>query len=204
AVEFVAAARSCDVRPILGAHLVQQNQRATALIAEPAGYRSLCRALSRLHFGKAATLAQVLAENAEGLHLLVDDPFLLKAPLTDAFRRRLWLEIVRPGKSEASELQLLDVGSKHRLNPVPSPAPALPPPAPAPAGHAPYRLLPALRQQVSLDQLPARLPVTPHHHLCPAEEVRERFRDMPGAVANALALAEQCRCDVLPRGLVAA
>src|SRR5262249_37898665 len=84
AVEVVAAARSCAVRPILGAHLQQTSQRATALIAEPAGYRSLCRALSRLHFGKAATLAQVLAENAEGLHLLVDDPFLLKAPLTDA------------------------------------------------------------------------------------------------------------------------
>src|SRR5262249_41189533 len=137
AVEFVAAARSCDVRPILGAHLVQQNQRATALIAEPAGYRSLCRALSRLHFGKAATLARAPAANAEALHLLVDAPFLLKAPLTDAFRRRLWLEIVRPGKSEASELQLLDVGSKHGLKPVASLAPRFP----APAGHATYRLL---------------------------------------------------------------
>src|SRR5262249_56041481 len=103
AVEFVAAARSCDVRPILGAHLVQQNQRATALIAEPAGYRSLCRALSRLHFGKAATLAQLLAENAEGLHLIVDDPFLLKAPLTDAFPSRPSLHLVRPANSPPSD-----------------------------------------------------------------------------------------------------
>src|SRR5262249_8580271 len=115
AVEFVAATRSGDVRPILGAHLVQQSQRATALIAEPAGYHSLCRALSRLHFGKDATLAQLLAENPEGLHVRVDDPFLLKPPLTDAFRRRLWLEVGRPGKSAAGDAPLLAVGGHRAL-----------------------------------------------------------------------------------------
>jgi DNA polymerase III alpha subunit len=32
--------------------------------------------------------------------------------------------------------------------------------------------------------------------------VRERFRDLPAAITNAVALAEMCRSDVLPRGLV--
>src|SRR5262245_20935256 len=122
AVEFsVAAQRHGGIRLLLGADLRQQTQRATVLVAEPSGYASLCRILSRLHAPqKAPHLATLLAEHAEGLHLLVDDPFLLKPPLTDAYRGRLWLEIVRPGKSESAEQGLILAGSKLGLKPVAS------------------------------------------------------------------------------------
>src|SRR5262249_14341330 len=106
AVEFAEAAPRYGVRPILGACLRLQTQRVTALVAEPAGGRSLCRVVGRLHLRPPPTLPALLAEHAEGLHLLVDDPFVLKPPLTDAFRGRLWLEVVRPGKTEAAELAL--------------------------------------------------------------------------------------------------
>src|SRR5262245_20860634 len=46
AVELMAAAqRPGGIRPLLGADLRQQTQRATALVAEPSGYASLCRIL---------------------------------------------------------------------------------------------------------------------------------------------------------------
>src|SRR5262245_38074948 len=47
--EFVEAARGHGVRPILGARLRGNGQKATVLVAEPAGWRSLCRLLSRSH-----------------------------------------------------------------------------------------------------------------------------------------------------------
>jgi DNA-directed DNA polymerase III PolC len=197
AVAYLEAARGSKVRPILGAHLRQQSQRATALIAEPAGWHSLCAIISRLHAQPSASLAAVLCEHAEGLHLVVDDPMLLKAPLTDVFRNRLWLEVVRPGRSEASERILLEAGSRLGCRPVASLNAYLG----AASDHAAYRLLAAVRQGVTLDQLPARLPVLPAHHLAPAEEILERFRDMPNAVANTLILADLCRSDVLPRGI---
>jgi hypothetical protein len=51
---------------------------------------------------------------------------------------------------------------------------------------ASYRLLCAVRQGQPLDQLPAKLAMTPTHHLQPIEIIRERFRDPApaGPVAN--------------------
>jgi len=45
AVEFLDAARRYGVRPILGAHLRQGQTAVSALVADPAGYANLCRAL---------------------------------------------------------------------------------------------------------------------------------------------------------------
>jgi DNA-directed DNA polymerase III PolC len=197
-VEFAEAAQRVGVRPILGAHVRLQNQRATLLIAEPSGYRSLCQILGRLHFLPSNSLAQILAGAPDGLHVLADDPFLLKPPLTDAFRGRLWLELGRPGKTESGELALLDTGHRLGLRPVATTGAFLA----APNGHSAYRLLAAVRQKVSLDQLPARLPIVSANHLASEAELRERFRDVPNALANAVTLAEMCRSDVLPRGTV--
>src|SRR5262245_51673552 len=78
AVSFVAEAKRLGVRPLLGACLRLGDQRVVALIADSAGYRGLCRILSRLHLdaaepGRAArSLADHLIENSAGLHLLLD------------------------------------------------------------------------------------------------------------------------------------
>src|SRR5437899_1781554 len=50
--------------------------RCTVLIADQTGYASLCRILSRLHLQEKPSLVDVLAENAAGLHLLIDAPEL--------------------------------------------------------------------------------------------------------------------------------
>jgi hypothetical protein len=95
----------------------------------------------------------LLAEHAEGLQLLCDDPLMLKPPLTDVFRNRLWLEIVRPGRPEASERALLEAGLRLGCKPVASLHAYLG----TPSDHATFRLLAAIRQGVPLDQLPACL-----------------------------------------------
>src|SRR5262245_39551072 len=72
AVPFLEAARKHGVRPILGVCLAHQGRRATALIAEPNGYASVCRILSRLHLQERLDLVELLCENADGLQVLVD------------------------------------------------------------------------------------------------------------------------------------
>src|SRR5262249_32641713 len=86
AAGFCEAARKLGVRALVGASLRRDRQRATVLIGEPAGYRSLCRLIIPLHCGQPAALPPLLAERAEGLHLLCDDPNLFKPPLTEAFK----------------------------------------------------------------------------------------------------------------------
>jgi DNA polymerase III alpha subunit len=199
AVEFTRAARQAGVRPLLGARLRQQGQAVTAVIAEPPGWTSLCRIISKLNARTSTPFVQLLAQHADGLHLLVDNPFILKPPLTDSYRGRLWAELVRPGPSDARELGLVEAGSRCGARPVAS----LGAHFACPSGLAAYRLLTALRQHQTLDDLPGRLPVLPAHHLAGLAEVQERFRDAPDALANAARLAEMCRGDVLPRGRVA-
>src|SRR5207244_6225337 len=164
------------------------------------------------------SLLNLLAENANGLHVLIDDldwgalecsrsretsaeVSRLRLPhsaLHEAFGDRLWLEVVRPPRSAARERALLEAGRRLGLQPVASVAAHFA----TPEGYPTFRLLTAVRQGILLDQVPARLPITPAHHLPEIERVYQRFRDLPEAIVNAEHLAEQCRSDVLPRGLV--
>jgi DNA-directed DNA polymerase III PolC len=231
AVKFVEAARKYGVRPILGACLRHERERCTVLIAEQAGYQSLCRIISRLQLGAGSgdprttgLLLNLLVENADGLHVMIDDLAMLNeisdeqnamshelsrtalhsslithhSSLLEAFDDRLWLEVVRPPRSAARERALLEAGRRLGLRPVASVAAHFA----TPEGYPTFRLLTAVRQGILLDQVPARLPITPAHHLPEIEQVYQRFRDLPEAIVNAEHLAEQCRSDVLPRGLV--
>ncbi len=196
AVPFVELACRLGVRPLLGACLRQQRTRCVALIAERAGYRNLCRILSRLHL-EQRPLTDLLPENAEGLHVLVDDAALAER-LREAFGARLWLEVTRPPRSRRQEQELLDAAERLGARLVASTAAHFT----APEEYPVYRLLTAVRQGTLLDQLPVELPLTPHHYLAGPEELRRRFRDLPQAVHNTDLLAEQLRSDVLPRDTI--
>lgn len=197
AVAFAETARRHGVRPILGACLRQERQRCVALIAEPEGYRSLCRVISRLHLQERPSLASLLAECAAGLHVLTDD-VVIADRLREAFGARLWLEVVRPGGPQPRERELLELGRRLGLRPVASVATHFA----GPEGAEVFRLITAAGRGTLLDRLPARLPITAAHHLVTPEVLHQRFRDLPEAVVNTQRLAEQCRSDVLPRGFL--
>ena len=145
----------------------------------------------------ASRLAELLNENAEGLHILVDDRPLAEQ-LREAFGPRLWLEVVRPWRSARQEQELLAWAKRLGIRPVASTAAAM-------ATPDAYRALPpvtAVRQNTLLDQLPTRLPVSPEHHLVDLPTFRQRFHDLPEAISNTDLLAEQLRSDVLPRRVI--
>lgn len=193
--EFVTACRRADIHPVLGARLVYGLKRVTVLISEPSGYRSLCRAISKLNLDGDGDLSAVLASHHEGLHLLIDDPQLFRPPLSEVFRNRMWLELVRPGASETKENALREAASRVGARPVASTAARF---ATA-AAYQRYRLLHAVKNNGVLGQQSAALAVLPGHHLATTEDLTTRFRDEPAALANAYTLAMECRGDVLPR-----
>ncbi|HZU36810.1 MAG TPA: DNA polymerase III subunit alpha, partial [Gemmataceae bacterium] len=197
-VAFVEKALRRGIRPIVGACLRQNRTGCVVLISERVGYRSLCRILSRLHLSTTpVALADLLCDNPEGLHVLAGDPVLAER-LRDAFGARLWLEIVRPPRSDKHEQDLLDAGRRLGLELVASTAAHF-----ATAEEYPtFRLITAVRQTTLLDRLPAHLPLKPQHHLVEPAELRRRFHDLPQAVRNTDVLAEQLRSDVLPREVV--
>ena len=137
-------------------------------------------------------LTALLSENNEGLHVLADDPVLAER-LREAFGARLWLEVVRPPRSAREHRELLACGRRLGLRPVASTAAHFA----VPGDYETFRLVTAVRQGTLLDQLPRRLAITPAHHLAGPDELARRFRDLPAAVRNTDALAEQLRSDVL-------
>jgi DNA-directed DNA polymerase III PolC len=200
AVPFTQAAHRHGIRPLLGACLRQQRSRCVALIGERVGYRSLCRILSALGGGTpddGRHLAELLTADPDGLHVLVDDRALADR-LRGAFAGRLWLEVVRPPRSARQERELVEFGRRHGLPLVASTAAHFA----AAADYSTFRLVTAVRQAMLLDHLPARFALTPAHHLAGPEELRRRFSDLPEAVRNTDALAEQLRGDVLPREVI--
>jgi DNA-directed DNA polymerase III PolC len=195
AVKFVDQAKAHDVRPLLGACLRLERQHCVALIADRAGYRSLCRILSRLYLQreKPPKLTDLLTDNAQGLHVLVDDAAFAER-LRDPFDKRLWVEIVRPGRSARQEQDLLVCARRLGLPLVASSAVHLATPDDYPA----FRLATAVRRGILLDQFPRQLPITPDHHLIDADTLSQRFHDLPQAIRNTEGLAGQIEEDVLP------
>ncbi|HMF12098.1 MAG TPA: PHP domain-containing protein, partial [Gemmataceae bacterium] len=204
AMAFTEEAVRRGIRPILGACLRQNRTRCVALIADQSGYRSLCRIISRLNNASAEAhgwqpvgLERLLVENAEGLHLLLDDEVLAEQ-LHDAFNSRLWIEIIRPTRSLQRERELLACAKRLDLPLVATTAAHFA----APNEYHAFRLANAVRQTMLLEQLPPRLSITPEHHLVDKETFRRRFQDLPTALRNTELLGEQLRSSVLPRAVI--
>lgn len=213
---FVEGAIARGLRPFVGACLRQGSAECVALVADRAGYHNLCRILSRLHLSQAPearahfqaidpasqeaapkSLVDLLTESAQGLHLLVDD-YGLAEPLREAFGPRLWLELARPRRSATAEQERLAWARRLGLRPIATTAAVMP----MPAAHPALAPVTAVRHNVLLDQLPASLPVSAENHLVEMSTLRRRFHDVPEAVANTDALAEQLQLGVLPRTVI--
>ena len=152
AVAFTELAYRHGIRPLLGACLRHDGVRCVVLLADPSGYRSLCRIISRLNLAEVPVrLTELLCDNAVGLHVLVDDAVLAEQ-LFATFAGRLWLEIVRPGRSQQHERELLAAGRRLGIPIVASTAAHMASPAEYPA----FRVATAVKRGIMLDQMPGR------------------------------------------------
>jgi error-prone DNA polymerase len=125
AVEFQRACEAAGVRPILGAHLVTDDEETVALATDQRGWAALCRAITRIHWEWGVTLSgakgacpdarplrsaqgdfrlsTTLAPDRDGLILLSRDPAFLERVLRLSGPRDLYAELV-PGKARHAVL----------------------------------------------------------------------------------------------------
>ena len=132
AVEFQRACEAAGVRPILGAHLVTDDEETLALAIDERGWAALCRVITWIHWegeravGRAsggrrranagstparpiaaarppARLSALLAPDRDGLVLLSRDPAFLERVLRLSGPRDLYAELV-PGKERHAVL----------------------------------------------------------------------------------------------------
>jgi DNA-directed DNA polymerase III PolC len=203
AVEFQRAAEEAGIRPILGAHLVLDDEECVALAMDDAGWGVICRAVSAVHWqgGRADRLSALLAHDRAGaLILSASVPFLER--ITAASGPRDIFAELRPGTQRHAVL-----GAARRLG--------IPPVVTNGVmfAHAEdwarHRLLVAISRNETISQvgradgrtggqeLPTACPPdrlsAPDAWLKTESELARHFPDVPDALDRAGELAERCR-----------
>jgi error-prone DNA polymerase len=221
ALEFQRACEAAGVRPILGAHLVTDDEETVALATDERGWAALCRAISAIHWaeverGKGGHLLSTqLAPDREGLVLLSRDVAFLERVAAASGTRDLCAELI-PGKERHAVL-----AAARRLG---LPAAATNAVVMAhPEDWARHRLLRAIHRNTTLSEIeggktvrrydgsPSPPTVLPSYRptafrdswLRPAADLVRLFPDCPEAVRETEAIAERCRYRI-PVGRVVA
>jgi error-prone DNA polymerase len=212
APRFHRAATAAGVRPLVGAALtLTDGTRLPLLVETRAGYRGLCRLLTRVKArapkGQArATLDDLDGETAGliGLTGGLDGPLAADVlagrrdaaraaldRLTSLFGRdRVYVELQRDGTREGERLtrRLAELAAGARLPTLATGGVRFATPAERPV----LDVLTAVRLGASLDTLGRRLLPNAERHLRPPTEMARRFADHPAAVAASVELAARC------------
>ena len=221
AVEFQRACEGAGVRPILGAHLVTDNEETVALATNERGWAALCRAITRIHWedghsearvgmprsdvrvSSRATLSRGLARDRDGLILLSSDTAFLSRILEQSGPRDLYAELT-PGK----ERHAVFAESRRLGLPAVVTAGAV---MAHPEDWSRHRLLRAIHLNTTLSALEQRAAAhDPGARLSPRDawirptaDIARAFPDCPEAVRAAIEIAERCAYHI-PIGRVVA
>ncbi len=196
-VEAHRAAAHHGLHLVLGATLTVEDHPAVVLHAEDAaGWRSLCRLITRSRAGRPKERAQLplvaIAEGAEGLQCLLRPGWTPEAaaPLADAFGERLGVVLsrdlgpddparVRRALHTAKQLGARLVASNDVLFHHPSRRPLA-------------DVLRCIRYRTTLARAGRRLLPNAERHILDARAFEHRYGAWPHAIANARWFAERC------------
>jgi error-prone DNA polymerase len=187
AVEFQRACTAWGLQPILGAHLVWQEQQAVALAIDEPGWGALCRAITHIHWqtdGPADRLSALLARDRAGLIILSRDSAFLEQMLRLSGPRDLYAEL-RPGRGRHATL-----AAARRLGlPVVATNGVV---ASSADEWNRHRLLRAIALNTTLSKLPAAEVWPQHAWLCAEADLARHFPDCPEALYAAGEIAYRC------------
>jgi error-prone DNA polymerase len=212
-IRFYDRAREMGIKPIIGAEVdVEGGYHLTLLVQDLKGYANLCHLLSEAHLAKPdsppAATKEMLARHSSGLIALSgcskgEIPSLVARGLPEEakdaaafyqsiYLKRFYIELVyhpnRDGRRSiyrllefARELCLPVVASNdvHYADME---------------EYAIHELLEAIRQIIPIEQLPN--PRTVEQYLKSPAEMAALFRDIPEALSNTVAVAEQCNLEL--------
>jgi error-prone DNA polymerase len=197
AVEFQRMAEEAGIRPILGAHLVHQDEECVALPTDDRGWAAMCRAITAIHWNSARSavsgerekpvfrLSDMLASDRNGLIVLsANVPFLERVAALSG-SSDLFAEL-RPGKERhavlatARRLGVLAVATNAVMFADPEDWPR-------------HRLLRAISLNISLSTCPSSQLSNRDAWLKPAPDIARHFPDCPDALTRTMELADRCR-----------
>src|SRR5437879_8561804 len=185
AMDFRRVTAAYGLRPVYGVALETAAEHAVLLPLDAAGWGALCRAVTARHENPSFVLRDQLSVDRTGLVVLTDDTALLDGLARESGTDNLYVELI-PGRGrEAAHAY----ARRHELPPVATNAVWFA----YPQDHARHRLLAAIARNTTLSTFPATELAPRDAWLKPAAEMARLFPDCPGALRNAVELAERCR-----------
>ena len=186
-VWFLQYAVERGLRPVAGAELRTEGERAVVLARNRDGYSAMCRLISRRRLDPAFSLSKALLEDREHLIVLSD-----RLPLLEALGRqngtgRLYVELNDP----AAEPALMDFSRRSGVPPVATNDVYLVDPADYPM----HRLLRAIDLNTCLSRIPPGELAAQDRWLKPPEEMARRYPHLSSALENTLRIAGECSTD---------
>lgn len=180
-VNFLEAARTAGIEPVIGATLEGPQTSAVILAKTEAGYEILMDLITRRHLEKDFSLVGSLPDQSPDIVLLSADPDLIRNVRN---RVRCFLEVI-PGRSDrqailaAKELGVppLATNAVHFAHREDYPL---------------HRLVRAIGTNRTLSTLPAGEYVENSRWLKSAADMAAHFPNCPEAVANTVAIARSC------------
>jgi len=196
AVEFQRACDAAGIRPILGAHLVANDQEVVALALNERGWAALCRAITQIHWRRHNSEALAGAEPSENpLHSLIKDRdgLILISRSIDFLERtvrvsgpeNLYAEL-RPGRRRHETL----AAARHLGLPSVATNGVV---AAQPEEWSRHRLLRAIALNTTLSALPSHEVWPSSAWLCTGADVSRHFPDCPDAIRATMEIAERCQ-----------
>ncbi|NLI83661.1 MAG: DNA polymerase III subunit alpha [Deltaproteobacteria bacterium] len=181
-INFLETARRNGIHPIVGAHLKTRCEEAVALARTERGYSILSEIISRIHLRRDFSLLSAFPQPAEDVTLLTAQAELIKT-LRDKVPCRVE---VLPGPEGRKALEVarelgvpaVATGAVHFAHEEDYPL---------------HRLVRAIQCNCTLSTLPPEEVVHPERWLKPAYAMEEHFPHCREAMANAAALAADCR-----------
>jgi error-prone DNA polymerase len=181
---FLQCAAERGLRPIVGAELRTETERATLLARNRDGYETLCRIISRRQFETDFCLSKVLIEGRENLIVLSDHLPLLHALGKQNGTSDIYVELNDP----RAEPPLMEFSRASGIPPVAANDVYFV----DQSGFALHRLLRAIDLNASLSRIPPEELASEDRWLKTEEAMACRYPHLPKALENTQRIAGEC------------
>jgi error-prone DNA polymerase len=187
-VWFLQCAAERGLRPIVGAELGAQGERAVILARNREGYATLCRMISHRHLEPGFSLSRELLADREHIFVLSDQIPLIEALGRQNGTEQLYVELNDPAAesallafSRASGVPVVATNDVHFVDPSDFPM---------------HRLLRAIDLNTCLSRIPKDELASEDRWLKPPDVMARRYPHLGRALENSLRIADGCSADL--------
>jgi DNA polymerase III alpha subunit len=196
---LIQFAKSCiehNIKPILGSYIddpKDKNLYAVFIARNNEGYSQLCRIITSRKLKENFSLVELFAEPYSNLYVITSSLELLsQIKIELSLRQNLFVELIVTDKCKGKTRELYEFAKKNKLQIVGS-SPAY---FVSPADFILHKVVTAIRNNSTLENVPDNFLVDEEFYLKTPEEFSKIWKALPEAVWNAERIAQSCNVDL--------